>query len=245
MTCVATQLAWCKACEPPSVARRGDRHALPIWPCAIDQLRPFFSLLVTQGLGRRCPRGCWRTATTDTHGRRASSRPLGVAGWSFECAPFLRCSRVRALPPPRPQLQKDPPAQCSAGPVGDDLVRTPSAHNGPHLTVCAVHVERHHHGPGAHPVMRAVTCADAVPCPQADSPYQGGVFFLSIHFPTGTASLSRRRCLFASHTGADYPFKAALPRLLLLHCVADDAHRSRRRSTSPRASIVSASSHRR
>ncbi|XP_055479895.1 ubiquitin-conjugating enzyme E2 D4 isoform X2 [Psammomys obesus] len=82
-------------------------------------------------------------------------------------------------------LQRDPLAQCSAGPVGDDCFLK--------VSLCSPSC------PGTHSVDQAGLCLPSIGIKvfhwQAsimgpnDSPYQGGVFFLTIHFPT------------------DYPFK--------------------------------------
>jgi ubiquitin-protein ligase len=71
-------------------------------------------------------------------------------------------------------LGRDPPSSCSAGPTGDNMFQWQATIMGPVcLFFCLVTLRTY-----------AVTF-----CDQGDSPYAGGVFFLSITFPT------------------DYPFK--------------------------------------
>lgn len=86
-------------------------------------------------------------------------------------------------------MARDPPASCSAGPVGDDLFHWTATIMGP----------VRYRLPVLRTLRSAVTFFDEFvgilssllifPCVQEDSPYAGGVFFLDIHFP------------------ADYPFK--------------------------------------
>ena len=84
-------------------------------------------------------------------------------------------------------LSKDPPTSCSAGPVDEDLfhwtatlmgpVRAPRARRAP-LPL-----------PSPTPRARPTSSRRPSPLSQKDSPYESGIFFLDIHFPT------------------DYPFK--------------------------------------
>ena len=74
-------------------------------------------------------------------------------------------------------IGKDPPSSCSAGPVGDDIFHWQAR-------------RRRHECPQPPPPTPAPEWhSQATIMGPADSPYQGGVFFLNIHFPS------------------DYPFK--------------------------------------
>lgn len=88
-------------------------------------------------------------------------------------------------------IGKDPPSSCSAGPVGDDLFhwqvpdKPPPSDCSPAVTLVpflntSASVSRH---------LPPVALLQATIMGPGDSPFQGGVFFLNIHFPS------------------DYPFK--------------------------------------
>ncbi|KAK5790294.1 hypothetical protein VI817_007581 [Penicillium citrinum] len=80
-------------------------------------------------------------------------------------------------------LGRDPPSSCSAGPVGDDLSRLPVG-----LGLNAKEPYRVWRGWEPQPLLQIFHWQATIMGP-GDSPYSGGVFFLTINFPT------------------DYPFK--------------------------------------
>ena len=82
-------------------------------------------------------------------------------------------------------LGNDPPANCSAGPVGDDLFHWQGVLK---TRVVAGTVFPPNASPHASPRYVPLRFPATIMGPD-ESPYSGGVYFLNIHFP------------------ADYPFK--------------------------------------
>ena len=91
-------------------------------------------------------------------------------------------------------IGKDPPSSCSAGPVGEDLFHWQVRQAAPERPQPRIDGSPFLHTPRlpalpARPHTLPVASLQATIMGPSDSPFQGGVFFLNIHFPS------------------DYPFK--------------------------------------
>ena len=102
-------------------------------------------------------------------------------------------------------ISNDPPSQCSAGPVGDD----PFHWQATILGTIEIFPKYTLRCPSKN--SNFLLMYNILPGP-SDSPFEGGVFFLNIHFPTGNKVLSP-----IINNGAVSFFVMKLDTFLLMH----------------------------